>query len=62
MHREELVDVNFLESVQCHIIRNGEKTLVGVCYGPPDSSKVNYDALFSLLNNVSQEKVIIMVD
>jgi len=38
------------------------KTLLGICYRAPDSLKLRDEALFSLLNRVSKEKVIIMGD
>ena len=62
IQREDIFEANFTESIWCTINCKGMKTLLGVCYRPPDSLKVNDEALFSLLNRVSCEKVIVMGD
>ena len=62
IQREDIFETNFPESIWCTIDCKGVNTLLGICYRPPDSLKLNDEALFSLLNRVSQEKVIIMGD
>ena len=62
IQREELYEVNFPESIFCSISCRGDSTLLGVIYRPPDSSKINDEALFSLINRISQENVILMGD
>ena len=62
IHRDELVETLFPESVWCSISCRGERLLIGVCYRPPDSLEINNEALFSLLNRVSKEKAICMGD
>ena len=61
--REELFEIDFPETIWCTISCNGESTLVGVCYRPPDSTQINDKALYSLINKVGQEQnVVIMGD
>lgn len=61
--REELFEIDFPETIWCTISCNGESTLVGVCYRPPDSTQINDKALYSLVNKVGQEQnVVIMGD
>jgi len=62
IQHEDTLKENFPESIWCTISCKGMKTLLGVCYRPPDSLKLNDEGLFSLLNRVRQEKVVIMGD
>jgi hypothetical protein len=62
LEREDLYEQLFPESIFCLLIFNGVKTLLGVCYRPPDSLKVNDEALYSLISRVSRENVIIVGD
>ena len=59
---EDLDDVNFPESLWCRLEFEKSKTLIGICYRPPDSTKINDDALISLLAKISAKDVIIMGD
>jgi hypothetical protein len=56
------VNIYFPESVWCDIEIGGEKTLVGVCYKPPNSTKIQDEALFNYFRQASKEKVLIMGD
>jgi ribonucleases P/MRP protein subunit RPP40 len=60
--REDLVDANFPESLWCSLESNREKTLIGICYRPPSSLKVNDDALFKQIQIASKERVLLMGD
>ena len=60
--RDELWDPLFPESIWCNIEIGGEKTLIGNCYRPPDSSTMEDAALYNLLCKVSHEKLLIMGD
>lgn len=62
VHREEIFEQNFPESIWCNISCNGVDTLVGVCYRAPNSVQVNDVALYSLIDRVSKEEVVIMGD
>jgi len=62
VHRDEIFEQNFPETIWCNISCNGENTLVGVCYRAPDSIQINDEALYSLINRVSKEEVVIMGD
>ena len=53
---------NFSETLFCSIICGKEKTLLGVCYGPPNSTGGNDDILFSLLNKIGKESTVIFGD
>ena len=60
--REDFADINFPETLWCDLEVGGEKTLVGVCYRPPDSNKIQDEAMFSYFNKASKEKVLLMGD
>lgn len=60
--REEIAVKNFPESIWCEIKRERVKTLIGVCYRPPSSLKINDDALFELVGKACRENVLIMGD
>jgi ribonucleases P/MRP protein subunit RPP40 len=60
--REDYFDNNFQECIWCDIEIGGEKTLVGLCYRPPDSNKTQDEALFKMLAGVSREKLLLMGD
>ena len=62
VHRDELFEHNFPEAIWCDISCNGGNTLVGVCYRTPNSIQINNEALYSLINRVSKEEVVIMGD
>jgi len=62
VEREEYADKNFPECIWCEIEVGREKTLVGICYRPPDSSKAQDEALFKLIESASNEKLLIMGD
>lgn len=62
VHRDEIFEKNFPESIWCNISCNGKNTIVGVCYRAPNSTQINDEALYSLINRVSKEEVVIMGD
>lgn len=62
VHREEIFESNFPETIWCNINSNGRNTLIGVCYRAPDSVQINDEALYSLLDRVSKEEVVIIGD
>ena len=62
VHRDDLYEQNFPETVWCNISCNGDNTLVGVCYRAPNSMQINDEALYSLISRVSEEVVVIMGD
>ena len=47
--RDELWDPLFPESIWCNIEIGGEKTLIGNCYRPPDSSAMEDVALYKFI-------------
>ena len=59
---EHLIETEFPESLFCSIICDKERTLIGVCYRPPNSLAVSDRALFSLLNKVRKDRLIVMGD
>ena len=61
-HRDEIFEQNFPESIWCNINCNRGNTLVGVCYRSPDSVEINDEALYSIINRVGTEEVVIMGD
>ena len=63
VRRDDIVEVNFPETLWCNIDSNKESTLIGVCYRAPDSLQLQDEALYSLLGKVSLEQnVTIMGD
>ena len=62
VHRDELFEHNFPETIWGDIRCNGGNTLVGVCYRAPNSLHINDEALYSLIDRVSKEEVVIMGD
>ena len=60
--REDFSSTNFPESIWCDLEIGGEKTLVGVCYRPPDSNRIQDEAMFGDFCRASNEKVLIMGD
>ena len=62
MERSDLNSELFPESIWSNLYLEGCKTLVGVCYRPPDSQITNNEALFNLLGKTSQENVVVMGD
>jgi hypothetical protein len=62
MEREDIFDIHFPECIWCDIEISGEKTLIGICYRPPDSSKLQDEALNKILSLASKEKLLVMGD
>jgi len=62
IHRPDLTETNFPESIWCSITCNSEVTLIGVCYLAPDSLEINDRALYSLLSRVKNQRVVILGD
>jgi ribonucleases P/MRP protein subunit RPP40 len=62
VEREDIHDINFPECIWCEIEIGGEKTLIGICYRAPDSSKIHDEALFKMIELVSKNKILIMGD
>jgi len=62
VEREDWVDKKFPECIWCNIEISGEKTLVGICYRPPNYTKDQDEALFNMIRLVSKEKVLIIGD
>jgi ribonucleases P/MRP protein subunit RPP40 len=61
--REDFSNKHFEESIWCDLELGGEKTLIGICYRPPDSSKVQDEALLKCIDHAaSKGKVLIMGD
>ena len=60
--RDDIGRAQLCESVWCDIICGAEKTLLGVCYRPPDSKAEDDEKLFETLKVVSDETVLIMGD
>lgn len=52
----------FPEIVFCNITCKGEKTLIGVCYRPPDSKQENDEALYSILGEFKNKTFILLGD
>ena len=50
------------ECVWCEISSGTEKTLIGVCYRPPDSKIEEDERLFDIIKTISSETVLIMGD
>ena len=59
---EDLDDDNFPESLWCRLEFEKSKTLIGICYRPPDSTKISDETLFNLFAKVSDKDVVIMGD
>jgi hypothetical protein len=60
--REDYLDQNFPECIWCEIEICKEKTLIGVCYRPPDYGKIQDEALFKMIGRVSKEQLLLMGD
>ena len=60
--KEEMTANEFPESIWYEIKSGRVKTLMGVCYRPPSSLKINDDALFELMSKACRENVLIMGD
>ena len=58
----ELSEDSFSESLWCNIICENENTLLGVCYRAPDSSELNDEKLYGLINSISKYRVVVMGD
>jgi Reverse transcriptase (RNA-dependent DNA polymerase)/Endonuclease-reverse transcriptase len=62
IEREDLNEQLFPETVWVELVFKGEKTLLGVFYRPPDYLVVNNEAMYTLINKVGKENVVIMGD
>jgi ribonuclease P/MRP protein subunit RPP40 len=60
--KSEFSEDSFAESLWCSITCGSENTLLGVCYRSPDSSESNDEKLYSLLNDISKYRVVVMGD
>jgi hypothetical protein len=60
--RDDIADDKFPECIWCDVKFNGEKTLVGLCYRAPDSSKIEDEGLYRLITRASKEKLLLMGD
>ena len=59
---EDICDDRFPEALFCNIESSGEKTLLGICYRPPDSTIDNDAGLYNIINQISNQNSIIMGD
>ena len=59
---QDLCDLNFQESIWCSIKCTNKNITIGVVYRAPDSSKLNDEALYNLINKLYDKKVLIMGD
>ena len=62
IRRDDIVNSNILECVWCEIVMGGEKSLIGVCYRAPDSTKEQDEALYQMIGNVDRESILLMGD
>ena len=53
--RDEINNDKFPEAIFCTVESNSEKTLLGLCYRPPDSSAENDEGLFNLFEQACNE-------
>lgn len=60
--RDDIRNDNFEESVWCDINCGKDKTLLGICYRPPNSNDKVNDGLIEILEAVSSENVLVMGD
>ena len=60
--RDDIVNSNILECAWCEIVMGGEKSLIGVCYRSPDSTKEQDEALYQMIGSVDRESVLLMGD
>ena len=59
---EDIIVESFSEYLLCNIEGNKNKTLIGICYRPPDSSKNNDKGLFELLSKIGNKDCIFLGD
>ena len=62
IERKDIHDDKFKESIWCEIRLGKEKILIGVCYRVPDANEEANNGLFTIINKVSKENVVIMGD
>ena len=60
--REDVCNSEFPECVWGEIVIGTEKTLIGVCYRPPDSSKAQDDALYRMIREIKDKNILLMGD
>ena len=53
--RDDIHNSLFPEAIFCSIISDKEKTLIGLCSRPPDSSLDNHEGLFNILEQASKD-------
>src|SRR5579872_4714993 len=55
VERDDICNAQFPESLFCTIENNGEKTLLGLCYRPPNSTVDNDAGLFNLFEQACKD-------
>jgi Endonuclease-reverse transcriptase len=55
VQRDDICSTLFPESLFCTIESNGEKSLLGICYRPPDSTVDNDSGLFNLFEQACRD-------
>ena len=60
--RDDILNADILECAWCEIIIGGEKSLVGICYRAPDSTKAQDEALYQMISSVDRESILLMGD
>ena len=62
LERDDIKEKHFPETLWCEIEVKSEKTVLGVLYRAPDCLTINNEAMYSLINKVGKENVVIMGD
>ena len=62
VHKTEITEINFPESTWGSINWNDASTLIGMCYRAPDSLEINDRAMYSLLEIVGNQRVVVLGD
>ena len=60
--RREIFEQNEIETIWCEIFVGGDGTLIGVSYRSPTSCVAEDEALFKMIENVSDKKIMLMGD
>src|SRR6516225_9550044 len=59
---EEIADDRYKECIFCSVESNNKKTIVGVCYRPPNSTNLEDEGLYTVITKASSHQCVILGD
>ena len=62
IEREDICSTKFTECIWCEVEFDKLKTLIGICYRPPDSTEIEDEGLLDIINKAANDTCLLMGD